>query len=149
MEYLENDPGIASMIDRDLLVAGALFHDIGKVGELSAEPGFDYTTDGRLIGHVAIGLLWMKERIEAIEGFPEDKARLLMHMLLSHHGEYEFGSPKRPKCMEAFILHYADNLDAKLQGLYEFIEKDTSEGEFTSYNRLYERYFYKGPGEDG
>jgi len=147
MEYAENDPEIAAMIDRDILIAGAVFHDIGKVGELSSGPGFDYTTDGRLLGHVAIGLMWMKDRIDGIEGFPEDKARLLMHLLLSHHGEYEFGSPKRPKCMEAFILHYADNLDAKLQGLMEFIGKDTSEGEFTSYHRLYERYFYK-PGAD-
>jgi 3'-5' exoribonuclease len=144
MEYQENDPGIAAMIDRDLLICGAVFHDIGKVGELSPEPGFDYTTDGRLLGHVAIGLMWLKGRIEAVEGFPADKARLLMHMILSHHGEYEFGSPKRPKCIEAFILHYADNLDAKLQGLYEFIESDSSEGEFTAYNRLYGRFFYKG-----
>jgi len=150
MEYAENDPEISAMIDRDILISGAVFHDIGKVGELSPGPAFDYTTDGRLLGHVAIGLMWMKDRIDAIDGFPEDKARLLMHLILSHHGEYEFCSPKRPKCMEAFILHYADNLDAKLQGLMEFIVKDGSEGEFTSYNRMYERYFYKpGAGEPG
>ena len=69
----------------------------------------------------------LKDRLDKIEGFPEDAAELIMHLLLSHHGENEFGSPKRPKCMEAFILHYADNLDAKLQGLMEFARSDTVE----------------------
>lgn len=142
-EYLETDPEIAKTMSRDLLVAGAILHDIGKVEELTPGPGFDYTFKGRLLGHVSLGLMTLKERLDAIDGFPEDAADLLMHMLISHHGELLYGSPKRPKCMEAFILHYADNLDAKLQGLYELAEKDTAEGKFTAFNRTYERYFYK------
>ncbi len=144
MDYAETDPSIASMINRDLLIAGAIIHDIGKIRELSPDPGFDYTFEGRLVGHISLGLLMLKERLDRIEGFPSEAAGLLMHILLSHHGENEYGSPKRPKCMEAFILHYADNLDAKLQGLMEFAGKDTEEGDFTAYHRLYERYFYKG-----
>lgn len=143
-EYEATDPAIAKLIDRDLLIAGAIVHDIGKMDELSASPGFDYTFEGRLVGHISLGLMTVKERIDRIDGFPSDAAVLLMHMLLSHHGENEYGSPKRPKCLEAFILHYADNLDAKMQGLMEFMEKDAQEGEFTGFHRLYDRYFYKG-----
>ncbi len=143
-EYEAHDPIIASMINRDILMAGAILHDIGKVEELSPAPGFEYTQKGRLLGHITLGLMEFKKRLDAAPGIPEEHADLLMHMMVSHHGEYEFGSPKRPKCMEAFILHYADNLDAKLQGLAEFFEKDTTEGNFTSFHRLYERYFYKG-----
>jgi 3'-5' exoribonuclease len=143
-EYEAHDPLIASMINRDVLIAGAVLHDIGKVDELSPEPGFDYTQKGRLLGHITLGLMELKKRLDAADGVTEEHADLLMHMMISHHGEYEFGSPKRPKCMEAFILHYADNLDAKLQGLFEFFEKDTSEGNFTAFHRLYERNFYKG-----
>jgi len=110
-DYAETDERIASMINRDLLTAGAILHDIGKLRELSPEPGFDYTFEGRLVGHISLGLLMLKERLDRVEGFPPEAAGLLMHILLSHHGENEYGSPKRPKCMEAFILHYADNLD--------------------------------------
>jgi len=143
-EYEAADPSIAGMINRDILIAGAIIHDIGKMDELSTEPGFDYTFEGRMVGHISLGLMTLKERLDRIEGFPREAAGLLMHILLAHHGEYEYGSPKRPKCMEAFILHYADNLDAKLQGLMEFAEKDTQEGEFTGFHRLYDRFFYKG-----
>lgn len=143
-DYAATDPKIAAMINRDIMIAGALLHDIGKMEELSPGPTFDFTKKGRLLGHVSLGLLTLKARLDEVEGFPEDAADLLMHMIISHHGEYEYGSPKRPKCLEAFILHYADNLDAKLQGLMEFTEKDLTEGDFTAYNRLYERYFYKG-----
>jgi len=143
-EYEENDKAITAMISRDLLIAGAILHDIGKAQELSPGPGFDYTLKGRLLGHIPLGLMEVKARLDRIEGFPDEAADLLMHMLISHHGEYEYGSPKRPKCMEAFILHYADNLDASLQGIMEFTGKDGTEGKFTAFNRMYERYFYKG-----
>jgi len=143
-EYEGTDPKISAMMNRDLLIAGAILHDIGKMQELSSDPGFDYTVKGRLIGHISLGIMTLKERMDRIEGFPEDAYNILIHMMLSHHGELEFGSPKRPKCMEAFILHYADNLDAKLQGLMEYAGKDTAEGEFTAFHRLYERQFYKG-----
>ena len=153
-EYEITDPMISCMIDRDILIAGAILHDMGKIVELSREPGFDYTTKGRLLGHVVIGLMELKKRLDTTEGIPEERADLLMHLIISHHGEYEYGSPKRPKSMEAFILHYADNLDAKLQGIAEFAGKDATEGDFTAFHRLYDRCFYKGrsldtEGEDG
>ena len=142
-EY-EGDKLVSAMIDRDLLTAGAMLHDIGKIEELSRAPGFDYTFKGRLIGHISLGLMALKDRLDKTEGVTEKDADLLMHMMISHHGELEYGSPKRPKTMEALILHYADNLDAKLQGLAEFADKDATDGDFTSFHRLYERYFYKG-----
>jgi len=147
-EYRVSDPLVAMMVDRDLLVAGAFLHDIGKVEELSSGAGFDYTFRGKLLGHVTLGLMALKEKLDGIPEKDPEKADLLMHMVISHHGEYEYGSPKRPKCMEAFILHYADNLDAKLQGLAEFADKDVQEGKFTAWHRLYERQFYKGGGTD-
>jgi len=143
-EYAETDAAISAMISRDLLIAGAILHDIGKAVELSPGPVFEYTLKGRLLGHIPIGLMTVKARIDKIDGFPDEAADVLMHMLLSHHGEYEYGSPKRPKCMEAFILHYADNIDASLQGLMEYAGKDNAEGKFTAFHRLHERYFYKG-----
>ena len=143
-EYNAADPLVASMIDKDLLVAGAFLHDIGKIEELSPGAGFDYTFRGKLLGHVTLGLMALKERLDRIENVDREKADLLMHMVISHHGEYEYGSPKMPMCMEAMILHYADNLDAKLQGLAEFADKDVQEGKFTAWHRLYERQFYKG-----
>lgn len=147
-EYAAADPLVASMIDKDLLVAGAFLHDIGKIEELSPGAGFDYTFRGKLLGHVTLGLMALKERLDGIKNIDREKADLLMHMVISHHGEYEYGSPKMPMCMEAMILHYADNLDAKLQGLAEFADKDVQEGKFTAWHRLYERQFYKGGDTD-
>ena len=143
-EYNASDPLVATMIDKDLLIAGAFLHDIGKIEELSPGAGFDYTFRGKLLGHVTLGLMALKERMDGIENIDREKADLLMHMVISHHGEYEYGSPKMPMSMEAMILHYADNLDAKLQGLAEFADKDVQEGKFTAWHRLYERQFYKG-----
>ncbi len=143
-EYNASDPLVATMIDKDLLIAGAFLHDIGKIEELSPGAGFDYTFRGKLLGHVTLGLMALKDKMDGIENIDREKADLLMHMVISHHGEYEYGSPKMPMSMEAMILHYADNLDAKLQGLAEFADKDVQEGKFTAWHRLYERQFYKG-----
>ena len=143
-EYRANDPAVSSLLNRDILIAGAFLHDIGKVDEISPEPGFEYTTRGRLLGHVSLGLLELKKKLDEAEGVSGEESDLLMHLVLSHHGELEYGSPKRPKSLEAFILHYADNIDAKLQGLYEFIAKDTAGGKMTAYNKAYERFFYRG-----
>jgi 3'-5' exoribonuclease len=127
-EYRASDPLVASMVDRDLLVAGALLHDIGKIEELSSGAGFDYTFRGKLLGHVTLGLMALKEKLDGIPEKDPEKADLLMHMVISHHGEY--------------------NLDAKLQGLAEFADKDVQEGKFTAWHRLYDRQFYKGGGTD-
>ena len=131
-------------LNRDLLLAGAFLHDIGKVKELGAATSIDYTDEGRLIGHLSLGVSMVDEKLAAMEGFPEEIALRLKHLILSHHGEYEFGSPKKPAFLEAFALHLIDDLDAKMNGLGRFIEKDRQEGRWTDFNRLFERYFLKG-----
>ena len=131
-------------LDRDLLLAGAFFHDIGKVKELGAATSIDYTDEGRLLGHLSLGVSMIDERLAAMEDFPEEIALRLKHLILSHHGEYEFGSPKKPAFLEAFALHLIDDLDAKMNGLGRFIEKDRQEGSWTDFNRLFDRYFLKG-----
>lgn len=131
-------------INRDLLVTGGILHDIGKIYELSYDGSFDYTDDGRLLGHITIGVEMIWKKIACIPGFPETLASLLKHLILSHHGHYEFGSPKRPKTVEALILYYVDDMDAKVRGVQEFIEKEkNNNSKWTGYHRLFERYIYK------
>ena len=115
-------------INRDLLVSGALLHDIGKVAELSYARTFDYTDEGKLIGHIVMGVEMIEEAIRQIPGFPRQLAIMLKHLLLSHHGQYEYGSPKRPKTLEAVILNYLDDLDSKINGVRTHIEKEPDSG---------------------
>ncbi len=132
-------------INRDLLVAGAILHDIGKVYELTSSPSFDYTTEGRLIGHLVIGYNVVEEKIRNIEGFPRELKMNLQHLILSHQGTYEFRSPVLPKTVEAMLLHHVDDLDAKVQLTQDWIERArTDPSVFTPYHKLLERYFYKG-----
>ena len=136
-------------LNRDLLVVGALLHDLGKVAELSYDRAFEYTDEGRLIGHISIGVEMLTERIATLPGFPRELAMLLKHMLLSHHGQYEYGSPKRPKTVEATILHYLDDMDSKINGIRSHIAKETAQGNrWTSHHRLYNLYFFAGNGMD-
>jgi len=131
-------------INRDLLLTGAILHDIGKVHEFSYRKVFDYTDIGRLIGHIIIGVEMIEEKIKKIEGFPSDLKLLLKHMILSHHGEYAYGSPKRPKTLEAFILYYLDDLDAKVNGFQQFIAKDSDrQSSWSGYHKLFDRYLFK------
>lgn len=137
-------------LNRDLLVTGALLHDLGKVAELSYERAFEYTDEGRLLGHITIGVEMLTERIATLPGFPRELALLLKHMLLSHHGQYEYGSPKRPKTVEATILHYLDDMDSKINGIRSHIAKDTAQGSrWTGHHRLYNLYFFTGNGGAG
>ncbi|HEY5674606.1 MAG TPA: HD domain-containing protein [Malonomonas sp.] len=132
-------------INRDLLIAGALLHDVGKVAELSYQRSFDYTDEGKLLGHIIIGVQMIEDRVRLIEGFPAELSVMLKHLLLSHHGQYEFGSPKRPKFIEAVVLSFIDDLDSKINGIQTHIDKEPDrEGNWTNYHRLYDRYFYKG-----
>ncbi|HAG51125.1 MAG TPA: HD family phosphohydrolase [Deltaproteobacteria bacterium] len=132
-------------IDKDLLLAGAILHDIGKLYELKFERAFDYSDEGRLLGHITIGISMIDKKLEAIPEFPEETAILLKHMLLSHHGYLEFGSPKRPKTVEAVILYYLDDMDSKIQSMQALIEKEKEvDSKWTSYHKLYDRYIYKG-----
>jgi 3'-5' exoribonuclease len=130
-------------VNRDLLVAGALLHDIGKVRELSYRKAFDYTDVGRLIGHISIGVELVESNINTIQDFPAELKMLLKHMILSHHGHYEYGSPKRPKTLEALMLYYLDDLDAKVNSFQQFVGK--GEGEQTpwsSYHKFFDRYLF-------
>ena len=136
-------------INEDLLVVGALLHDVGKIHEMSFERAFDYTDAGKLLGHITIGVELVEDRIRMVEGFPRELAILLKHMLLSHHGQYEYGSPKRPKTIEATILNYLDDMDSKINGIRAHIAKESaSSSRWTAHHRLYDRYFFKCNGMD-
>lgn len=125
-------------LKRDLLITGALCHDIGKVRELSPFPQNDYTDRGQLIGHIVIGYQLVMERIRDIPGFPDKKADELGHLILSHHGEMEFGSPKKPALIEALALHYADNTDAKLETMSELLSGALNDTDWLGYQKLLE-----------
>jgi len=132
-------------INRDLLVVGALLHDVGKVAELRYQRSFEYTDAGKLLGHIVIGVELVEEKLRSLPGFPQELALHLKHLLLSHHGQYEYGSPKRPKTMEAVILNFLDDLDSKINGVRTHIDREPdSESSWTQYHRLYDRYFFKG-----
>ncbi len=125
------------LLNRDLLLSAAICHDIGKTKELSAFPENDYTDEGQFLGHIIIGCEMVGERIRKIDGFPVVLANELKHCILSHHGELEFGSPKKPAIMEAVALTFADNTDAKMQTFTEILS-GTSEQGWLGYNRLFE-----------
>ena len=125
------------ILKRDLLLTAAIFHDIGKTKELSAFPENDYTDDGQFVGHIVMGVEMIGEKIHDIPGFPRLLALELKHCILAHHGEYEYGSPKKPAIIEAVALNYADDTDAKMQTFTELLES-TSEQGWLGFNRLFE-----------
>lgn len=131
-------------INRDVLVVGALLHDVGKIRELQYRRSFEYTDAGKLLGHIILGVQMLDEQLSNIDNFPESDAIHLKHLLLSHHGKYEFGSPKRPKTLEAVILSYVDDLDSKINGVRTHFAKEVhNDSSWTGYHRLYDQYFYR------
>jgi 3'-5' exoribonuclease len=116
------------LIDRDLLVTGVILHDVGKIRELEWETGFDYTVEGVLLGHIQIGVDLVEKTIAALPDFPPRLRTLVLHMILSHHGKLEFGSPKLPMIPEAVVLNFVDDLDAKMQAMASEFEKSAREG---------------------
>jgi 3'-5' exoribonuclease len=133
-------------IDMDLLTAGAFLHDIGKVRELAVKKTIEYTTEGRLLGHISLGYEMISEKIGSVPGFPEELTMLLKHIMLSHHGEYEYGSPKRPKIREAIIINYMDDLSAKINNFDATLRKEqVAEGEWTGFSKMHDRYLYRQP----
>jgi len=131
-------------VDLDLLLTGVILHDIGKIFELDYERGFSYSDDGQLLGHITIGLRMIGDRIRAIPGFPPKLGALVEHMVLSHHGELAFGSPKAPMFPEALLLHHLDNLDSKMECMRAAAEKDHNiAGNWTSYSTALERTILK------
>lgn len=130
-------------LNRDLLILGAIFHDIGKIEELDWERGTEYSHSGRLIGHLVQGCELLDRFADQIPNFPDDLRLLLKHQILAHHGKLEYGSPKLPATMEALIVHYIDDLDSKVNSIFGIIERDATPGRWTGFNKLYERMFLK------
>lgn len=132
-------------INLDLLLTGAILHDIGKTEELSYSRSFSYTNEGQLLGHMIIELDMLNQKISQIEGFPRELRTLLQHMIISHHGEYEFGSPKLPMFPEALLLHCLDNLDSKLEAMRGILKNDQNlAGNWTSNSLMFGRPLFKG-----
>ena len=130
--------GFYAGLNRDLLIAAAMFHDIGKMKELSVFPENDYTDDGQLLGHIVIGTEMLTERIRGIQGFPKKLESELKHCILSHHGELEYGSPKKPALLEALALNFADNTDAKMETMIEALRAGGDNPGWLGYNKLFE-----------
>jgi len=122
-------------VNRDLLLTGAFLHDIGKIQELTYNRAFSYSTRGQLLGHMIIELEMLQAKLAQLPGFPDELKILLEHMIISHHGQYDFGSPKLPMFPEALMLHYLDDLDSKMEAMRAHFEREAElEGPWTSYN---------------
>ncbi len=138
-------------LDRDLLLVGAFFHDVAKIWELDYTKLTEYTDEGRLIGHLVMGVELIDRKIRALESdtarglgpFPEERRLLAKHMVVAHHGRLDYGSPKEPHVLEALIVHALDDLDSKFAQIRDYLEKDESHGNWTQLHRLFERAFYK------
>jgi len=132
-------------LDPGLLIAGLILHDIGKVEEFSYERAFRYTDRGKLLGHLVIGAEMVRDRASRIDGFPEELLDLLLHLILSHHGEYEYGSPRLPMTAEALAVHHIDNLDAKINA-FEQIRRNSPDPDATwsEYSKMFGRSLYLG-----
>lgn len=138
LKVVENYRGI----DVDLLLIGGFLHDIGKVYEFNFERAFDYTDAGQLLGHLVMEVEMVTKKIDTVPGFPPELAILVKHLLVSHHGAYEFGSPKLPQTLEAVILHSLDDLDGKIQAIQTMPEKEPG-SRWTAFHRVYGRSFYR------
>ena len=135
--------GFYPIMNRDLLVTAAICHDIGKVKELSEFPVNDYTDSGNLLGHIVMGAMMVKEKADGINGFDETLKNNLVHCILAHHGKQEYGSPEKPKIIEAVALSFADDTDAKLEGFSEALESEQAEGDWLPYNKMFESIIRK------
>jgi 3'-5' exoribonuclease len=130
-------------IDVDLLLTGAVLHDFGKIDELGYERAFGYTNDGQMIGHLVMETIMVADHIKQIPDFPDDLRRQLLHMLLTHHGKLEYGSPKLPSTPEALMLAYLDDLDSKVEAMFRLIAEPQVEGDWTRISPMFERPIYR------
>ncbi len=131
-------------LDRDLMIAGALLHDVGKVEEYDSNVGIDFSDAGRLIGHFVIADRMITETAAKIDLFPAKKLLKLRHMILAHHGEFEKGSVRLPQTLEAMVLHLADNLDAQTVGVKQIIDASSDKSEWSEFDKLNQKFYYKG-----
>lgn len=132
-------------LDRDLLLTGAFLHDIGKIEEFVYETHIGYSDAGRLVGHMVLGTQMLEEKIRSMEGFPAETALLLKHLILSHHGEAQFGAVKLPASKEAIALHFADDLDAKMNAVRRILANSADEeSTWTGYDTIFGRHFFRG-----
>jgi 3'-5' exoribonuclease len=131
-------------LDADMVVAGCVLHDLGKIWELDISSSIEYTDEGRLLGHLTMEVLYVDRLIAGMDSFPDELRRQLLHILLAHHGEYEYGSPRRPKTPEALVVHMVDLLDSKMAGMLEAINADgDSEQPWSPYSRILDRFIYR------
>jgi len=150
---LEHTLSVAAMADRacahypemnrDLVLAGVLLHDVGKTAELTYQRSFGYSDAGNLLGHIALEADWISRAASALPGFPEELRLHLLHIVLSHHGKLEYGSPVLPKTPEALLVHYLDDLDGKLEAMFRGIRDDAGTGNWTPFSRSLDRMLYK------
>jgi 3'-5' exoribonuclease len=145
MELVSSIATFYKDLNRDILLTGAILHDIGKVDEFTYDLSIDYSLSGRLLGHMVLGVQILDEKIRSLRGFPSEEALLLSHLILSHHGEAEMGAVRVPMTREAFVLHFADDLDAKMNSLTRILA-DSRQGDeaWTPYQPLFERFFFRG-----
>jgi 3'-5' exoribonuclease len=129
----------------DVVIAGSLFHDIGKIDEMEIKGAFRYSDKGRLLGHIALGVVIFEALVNEVKDFPQQISDILKHIIISHHGVEEWGSPRKPMTIEALMVHYIDNLDAKVMGVKEHMKENMEDELWTTYHRLYESRFYKIP----
>ncbi|MBP1626495.1 MAG: metal dependent phosphohydrolase [Holophagaceae bacterium] len=149
---LEHTLSVASMAERacahyqqlnaDLVMAGVLLHDLGKTAELTYQRSFGYSDVGNLLGHISLETLWISQAMDKLGPFPEELRLQILHIVLSHHGRQEFGSPVVPKTPEALLVHYLDDLDGKLEGIFKGIQDGAGTGNWTPYSRSLERSLY-------
>ncbi|WP_373500962.1 3'-5' exoribonuclease YhaM family protein [Desulfococcus sp.] len=137
-----------SGIDTDILLAGTILHDIGKIREFKYDTLIDYSDEGKLLTHIVIGCGMLDEKLRQVPGFPKEKALLLKHMIVSHHGSREFGSPEPPRTLEAVLLNHIDDIDAKMNGLRGFIAKEDPRESWTAYNPMLRRQLFRS-GKEG
>lgn len=130
-------------LNRDLVVAGVFLHDVGKTAELSYQRSFGYTDAGNLLGHISIEAEWINREVGKIPGFPEEVRLQILHIVLSHHGRLEYGSPVLPKTPEALLVHYLDDLDGKLEVMFRAIREENGSGAWSPYHRALDRMIYR------
>lgn len=136
-------------LNADLVVAGCILHDLGKIWELDISSSIEYTDEGRLLGHLTMEVLFVDRLISEISAFPDETRRQLLHILLAHHGRYEYGSPRRPKTPEALVVHMVDLLDSKMAGMMEAINADGDpEAAWSPYSKILDRFIYRRRLED-